>query len=61
MAWTAVCSAVLFGTMKFFRMLRVSRSVEKAGIDRVQHGEPAYPSKSYADGEEPGATIHDCK
>jgi len=37
--------------MKFLGVLRVSKEVEIAGMDRIKHGEPAYPLGSY---EEPG-------
>jgi len=62
MAWTAVCCAILFGLMKYFGILRISKSVEKAGIDRIDHGEQAYPTKSYVENEHPyNVTVNDSK
>jgi len=50
-AWTAANCIIMFGSMKVFGVLRVSEEVEIAGMDRLKHGEPAYPLGSY---EEPG-------
>ena len=56
MAWTGACCTIMFGSMKFLRILRVSEEVELAGLDRIKHGEPAYPQKGYNDGEHPYIT-----
>ena len=53
MAWTAACCTVMFGIMKALKVLRVSKGIELAGMDAIKHGEPAYPIKSYDDGEHP--------
>jgi len=39
----------MFGTMNFFGALRISQEDEIAGMDRIKHGEPAYPLTSYED------------
>ena len=51
--WTGTCCAVMFGTMKALNVLRVRTEVEIAGLDRIKHGEPAYPVGGYNDGEHP--------
>ena len=46
-------SCIMFGSMKYFGILRVSKSVEMTGLDSIKHGEPAYPLGGYNDGEHP--------
>ena len=48
-AWTGCTCTILFGTMKLIGLLRVSEEVEIAGMDKIRHGEPAYPVGSYED------------
>jgi len=52
-AWVAVTSTILFGTLKFFNFLRVSELVEIAGLDGFHHGEQAYPLSSYQEAKLP--------
>ena len=41
-AWTAGTTAILFYTLKYFKVLRVPANVELAGLDMFLHGESAY-------------------
>ena len=40
--WVSVCSIILFGALKAFKMLRVSEEEELAGLDVLEHGAPGY-------------------
>ena len=51
--WTAFCCSIMFGIMSALKVLRVSKAVEISGLDRIKHGEPAYPVRGYNDGEHP--------
>ena len=44
MAWSCFWSIVLFGTLSYFKILRVSPEDEAKGMDLVKHGEAAYPA-----------------
>jgi len=48
-AWSAVWSCVIFGTLKYFKLLRIDRDTEFRGCDVVKHGEPAYPVNAWAE------------
>ena len=43
----------MFGTMKYLNVLRVRTEVEVIGLDRIKHGEPAYPVGGYNPREHP--------
>ena len=43
----------MFGTMKYLNVLRVQTKVEVIGLDRIKHGEPAYPVGGYNPSEHP--------
>ena len=43
----------MFGTMKYLNVLRVQIEVEVIGLDRIKHGEPAYPVGGYNPREHP--------
>lgn len=60
MSWTAGTCSILFGLMRLMGVLRVSERVELAGLDKVKHGEPAYPMEGYFTGEHPHNGIN-CK
>jgi len=49
-SWTAVLSGLMFGILKAAGALRVSKELEKKGLDIPKHGEPAYPLESYGHG-----------
>lgn len=49
-AWTASLSCLVFGLMKCFRILRVSKEEEEKGLDIPKHNEPAYPVEAYGHG-----------
>jgi len=59
MAWVAVTSFLLFGTLKLLKFLRVSELVEIAGLDGFHHGEDAYPLSSYQDSQLPNVAGHE--
>ena len=42
--WSSFWSALLFGSLYFFKMLRVSPDDEFKGMDLIKHGEAAYPA-----------------
>eukprot|EP00058_Branchiostoma_floridae_P024889 XP_002610379.1 hypothetical protein BRAFLDRAFT_72413 [Branchiostoma floridae] len=50
MAWCAVVSGLMFGTLKCLGILRVPPEIELRGLDIPKHGEPAYPTESYGHG-----------
>ena len=43
----------MFGTMKYLNVLRVQTEIEIIGLDRIKHGEPAYPVGGYNPKEHP--------
>lgn len=53
--WTVGASAVLFGVVKATIGLRVSESVEDAGLDVYEHGMEAYPE--FTGGRDPFSTL----
>ena len=57
LAWSIFWSTLLFGALKYTKMLRVSTEMEFKGMDLVHHGESAYPAdawveQQYMDAEE---------
>ena len=40
--WHAICSAVLFITLKKLGLFRIPSKLEKSGLDEIYHREPAY-------------------
>ncbi|XP_046459388.1 ammonium transporter 2-like isoform X2 [Daphnia pulex] len=46
-AWGVGFCLVLFGSLKYFKILRVDSTVEVQGMDSMKHGEPAYPAESW--------------
>nr|AOG19173.1 AMT-like ammonia transporter [Eurythoe complanata] len=42
-AWSAVICVIMFGILKCCKVLRVNRETEIEGLDKTEHGEPAYP------------------
>ncbi|VDI12626.1 ammonium transporter, Amt family [Mytilus galloprovincialis] len=49
-AWSALFSLLIFGILKCFGVLRVSREIEDKGLDIPKHNEPAYPVEAYGHG-----------
>jgi len=47
--WSVSWSTLLFGTLKYFEMLRVSTEMEFKGMDLVKHGEAAYPAGAWVE------------
>jgi Amt family ammonium transporter len=45
--WTAALSTAVFWSLKKLKMLRIPASAEKYGLDRLKHGEDAYPLDGY--------------
>lgn len=46
-AWGTAFCLVLFGALKWLKILRVDPSVEASGLDASRHGEPAYPADAW--------------
>ncbi|XP_038072393.1 putative ammonium transporter 1 [Patiria miniata] len=61
MFWTGILTAVLFGLMRLFGILRVSPEIEEKGLDIAKHGEPAYPLSSYGHGWSSEANLIEVK
>eukprot|EP00092_Neocalanus_flemingeri_P006301 GFUD01006778.1.p1 GENE.GFUD01006778.1~~GFUD01006778.1.p1 ORF type:complete len:571 (-),score=137.61 GFUD01006778.1:85-1797(-) len=49
MAWSALWSALLFGSLSMLKMLRVSTDDEFKGMDLIKHGESAYPAAAWVE------------
>ena len=49
LAWSIFWSALLFGSLKYMKMLRVSTEMEFKGMDLVKHGEAAYPAGAWVE------------
>ena len=47
--WAALWSFLIFGTLKYFNILRVSQSDEYDGMDAIKHGESAYPVNAWVE------------
>lgn len=45
--WGLGFCLLLFGLLKFFKVLRVDSRIEVHGMDVMKHGEPAYPAESW--------------
>ena len=48
-AWSALWSCLMFGSLKYFNLLRIDRDTEFRGNDIVKHGEPAYPVDAWVE------------
>ena len=68
LAWSIFWSTLLFGALKYTKMLRVSTEMEFKGMDLVKHGEAAYPAGAWKEyqynkterGKEGEATTNPC-
>ena len=49
LVWSMFWSTLLFGALKYFKMLRVSTEMEFKGMDLVKHGEAAYPAGAWVE------------
>merc|ERR1719458_935298 len=49
LVWSIFWSTLLFGSLKYFKMLRVSTEMEFKGMDLVKHGEAAYPAGAWVE------------
>merc|ERR1719499_2857575 len=49
LAWSIFWSTLLFGALKYTKMLRVSTEMEFKGMDLVKHGEAAYPAGAWVE------------
>jgi len=47
LVWSVFWSTLLFGALKYTKMLRVSTEMEFKGMDLVKHGEAAYPAGAW--------------
>ena len=47
LVWTIALSGAVFWSLKKLKLLRVPASIEKYGLDKLKHGEDAYPLDSY--------------
>uniref|UniRef100_A0A146LL84 Ammonium transporter n=2 Tax=Lygus hesperus TaxID=30085 RepID=A0A146LL84_LYGHE len=46
-AWSAMCSIIIFGGLKLIGFLRISAEEELEGLDITKHGEHAYPQSAW--------------
>jgi len=68
LSWSIFWSTLLFGALKYTKMLRVSTEMEFKGMDLVKHGEAAYPAGAWVEyqynktekGKEGEATTNPC-
>ena len=49
LVWSMFWSTLLFGALKYSKMLRVSTEMEFKGMDLVKHGEAAYPAGAWVE------------
>lgn len=47
--WSVFWSCLLFGPLKYYKILRVSTEMEFKGMDLVKHGEAAYPAAAWVE------------
>ena len=45
--WSGAHCVVLFGGLKYFRLLRIDSETELRGCDIIKHGESAYPVEAW--------------
>ena len=45
--WAFLCSVIIFGSLKLFKLLRIDSNTEMLGSDGVKHGESAYPMDAW--------------
>ena len=48
-AWSLLWSGLMFGSLKFFKLLRIDTDTEFKGNDVVKHGESAYPVDAWVE------------
>lgn len=48
-AWSVLWSVIIFGSLKYFKLLRIDRDTEFRGNDLVKHGESAYPVDAWVE------------
>jgi hypothetical protein len=48
-AWSLLWSGLMFGTLKYFKLLRIDTDTEFKGNDLVKHGESAYPVDAWVE------------
>ncbi|CAG0915571.1 unnamed protein product [Notodromas monacha] len=51
--WAFVTAGLMFGILKWLKILRIAEYKEKGGLDHWNHKEPAYPIVSWLEGEMP--------
>ena len=47
--WSLFWSVLIFGSLKYFNLLRIDRDTEFKGCDLVKHGESAYPVDAWVE------------
>ena len=47
--WSLLWSVLIFGSLKYFNLLRIDRDTEFKGNDLVKHGESAYPVDAWVE------------
>ena len=47
--WSLLWSIIIFGSLKFFNLLRIDTDTEFKGNDLVKHGESAYPVDAWVE------------
>ena len=56
--WAGLHSIVIFGSLSYFKLLRIDREIEFKGCDITKHGEAAYPVSAWKETQYDVATTN---